>query len=110
MTTQNQPTQNYTMGYSEEFLQLLERRNAGNSAAYLLPLLEPGTKLLDLGCGPGTITMGLAEAVSPGEVHGIDMEESQIALAAGRGGSQQPYQRNFPRGQCPFPALRGRNL
>ena len=81
MTTENQPTANYTMGYSEEFLQLLERRNAGNSAAYLLPLLEPGMKLLDLGCGPGTITMGLAETVSPGEVHGIDMEESQIALA-----------------------------
>lgn len=81
MTTQNQSTQNYTMGYSEEFLQMLERRNAGNCAAYLLPLLEPGMKLLDLGCGPGTITMGLAEAVNPGEVHGIDMEESQIGLA-----------------------------
>ena len=81
MTTQDRTPQQYTMGYSEEFLQLLDRRNAGNSAAYLLPLLEPGMKLLDLGCGPGTITMGLAEAVSPGEVHGIDMEESQIALA-----------------------------
>ena len=81
MTTQNQSTHNYTMGYSEEFLQVLDRRNAGNCAAYLLPLLEPGMKLLDLGCGPGTITMGLAEAVNPGEVHGIDMEESQIGLA-----------------------------
>ena len=81
MTSQDQSTQNYTMGYSEEFLQMLERRNAGNSAAYLLPLLEPGMKLLDLGCGPGTITMGLAEAVNPGKVHGIDMEESQILLA-----------------------------
>ena len=81
MTTQDQSTHNYTMGYSEEFLQLLERRNAGNSAAYLLPLLEPGMTLLDLGCGPGTITMGLAEAVNPGEVHGIDMEETQIGLA-----------------------------
>lgn len=69
------------MGYSEEFLQMLDRRNAGNCAAYLLPLLEPGMKLLDLGCGPGTITMGLAEAVNPGEVHGIDMEESQIDMA-----------------------------
>jgi SAM-dependent methyltransferase len=81
MTAQNQSTHNYTMGYSEEFLQLLDRRNAGNCAAYLLPLLKPGMKLLDLGCGPGTITMGLAEAVNPGEAHGIDMEESQIAMA-----------------------------
>jgi SAM-dependent methyltransferase len=81
MTAQNQSIHNYTMGYSEEFLQLLDRRNAGNSCAHLLPLLEPGMKLLDLGSGPGTITMGLAEAVNPGEVHGIDMEESQIAMA-----------------------------
>ena len=81
MTSQNPTTQNYTMGYSDDFLQMLHRRNAANSAAYLLPLLEPGMRLLDLGCGPGTITVGLAEAVAPGEVHGIDMEESQIALA-----------------------------
>ncbi len=81
MTAQDQSAHNYTMGYSEEFLQMLDRRNAGSCAAHLLPLLEPGMKLLDLGCGPGTITMGLAEAVNPGEVHGIDMEESQIALA-----------------------------
>ena len=69
------------MGYSDEFLQMLDRRNAGNSASHLLPLLEPGMKVLDLGCGPGTITVGLAAAASPGEVHGIDMEESQIVLA-----------------------------
>ena len=37
--------------------------------------------VLDFGCGPGTISVGLARAVDPGEVHGIDMEESQIALA-----------------------------
>ena len=81
MTAQNSPVHNYTMGYSEEFLQLLDRRNAANSAGYLLPHLQPGMRLMDLGCGPGTISVGLATAVSPGEVHGIDMEESQIGLA-----------------------------
>ena len=81
MATQHTSPSNYTMGYSDEFLQLLHRRNAENSAAYLLPHLKPGIRLLDLGCGPGTITVGLAAAVSPGEVHGIDMEETQIALA-----------------------------
>ncbi|MYC31378.1 MAG: class I SAM-dependent methyltransferase [Chloroflexi bacterium] len=81
MTEQSAASRAYTMGYSEEFLQLLDRRNAQNSAAYLLPLLEPGMRVLDLGCGPGTISVGLAEAVNPGEVQGIDMEASQIDLA-----------------------------
>ena len=71
----------YTMGYSEEFRQMLNRRSARTHAAYLLPQLSSGQKLLDFGCGPGTISVGLAQAVEPGEVHGIDMEESQIDLA-----------------------------
>ena len=71
----------YTMGYSEEFQQLLRRRSADTHAAYLLPHLSPGMRLLDFGCGPGTISMGLARAVEPGELHGVDVEESQIDMA-----------------------------
>lgn len=71
----------YTMGYSDDFQQLLDRRSVHTHAAHLLPHLKPGMRVLDFGCGPGTITIGLAEAVSPGEVHGIDMEASQIDLA-----------------------------
>ena len=71
----------YTMGYSEEFRQMLNRRSARTHAAYLLPHLSSGQKLLDFGCGPGTISVGLAKAVEPGELHGIDMEESEIELA-----------------------------
>ena len=37
--------------------------------------------MLDLGCGPGTISVGLAETVHLGEVHGVDIEESQVELA-----------------------------
>ncbi len=71
----------YTMGYSEEFRQLLNRRSLETHAAHLLPHLKPGLRVLDFGCGPGTITVGLARTVEPGEVHGIDIEESQIELA-----------------------------
>jgi ubiquinone/menaquinone biosynthesis C-methylase UbiE len=71
----------YTMGYSEEFRQMLNRRSAETHASYLMPLLEPGMRVLDFGCGPGTISVGLARAVNPGEVHGIDIEASQIGLA-----------------------------
>ena len=73
--------QQYTMGYSEEFQVLLRRRSAANNAAHLLPRLRPGMRLLDVGCGPGTISMGLAEAVAPGELIGVDIEESQIGMA-----------------------------
>lgn len=72
---------NYTMGYSEDFEKLLRRRNAGINAAHLLPYLKPGMRVLDLGCGPGTISLGLAEAVFPGELHGVDMESSQVEMA-----------------------------
>ena len=71
----------YTMGYSDEFLALLKRRNAENVAFHLLPRLKPGLRVLDLGCGPGTISVGLARAVEPGELHGVDMEESQVEMA-----------------------------
>ena len=73
--------QNYTMGYSEEFQVLLRRRSAANSASHLLPRLSSGMHLLDVGCGPGTISMGLAEVVAPGKFIGVDIEESQIAMA-----------------------------
>lgn len=81
--THGSPAATYTMGYGEDFQKLLRRRNAETSAAHLLPHLKPGMCVLDFGCGPGTISMGLAEAVEPGELHGIDMEESQIEMARG---------------------------
>ena len=75
------PDPAYTMGYDENFQQLLRRRSAESHAAYLLPHLKPGDRVLDFGCGPGTISVGLARAVEPGELHGVDMEESQIEMA-----------------------------
>ena len=73
--------QEYTMGYDENFQQLLRLRSAESHAAYLLPHLKSGHRVLDFGCGPGTISVGLARAIEPGELHGIDMEESQIGIA-----------------------------
>ena len=81
MAEQTPQEHTYTMGYSEEFLRLLDRRSAESHATHLLPHLRSGQRVLDFGCGPGTITVGLARSVEPGEVHGIDLEESQIELA-----------------------------
>lgn len=71
----------YTMGYGEEFLQVLRRRRAETHAAELLSRLKPGMRVLDVGCGTGTISVGLADAVAPGRLHGIDVEASQIEIA-----------------------------
>jgi ubiquinone/menaquinone biosynthesis C-methylase UbiE len=38
-------------------------------------------RLLDCGCGPGSVTLGLAAAVAPGEVVGVDIERSQVEAA-----------------------------
>ena len=81
MTQNPSDETSYAMGYSDEFLQILHRRNVENNAGYLLPHLKPGLRVLDLGCGPGSISVGLAKAIEPGELHGIDMEESQIMIA-----------------------------
>ncbi len=71
----------YTMGYDEDFRQMLDRRSAETHARHLLPHLRPGMRMLDVGCGPGTISVGLARTVAPGELVGIDVEQSQIDLA-----------------------------
>ena len=44
-------------------------------------LLQKNIQFLDYGCGPGTISVGLAKAVEPGILHGIDMEASKIEMA-----------------------------
>ena len=62
----------YTHGHHESVLRSHRWRTAENSAAYLLPGLEPHMRILDVGCGPGTITTGLADLVPQGHVIGID--------------------------------------
>jgi ubiquinone/menaquinone biosynthesis C-methylase UbiE len=71
----------YTFGYSPTAVQLLARRTAARIAGFFLPYLRAGMHVLDCGCGPGSITIGLAEVVAPGEVVGIDIEPSQITFA-----------------------------
>ena len=71
----------YTHGHAEPVLQSHRWRTAENSAGYLLPHLRPGLDLLDVGCGPGTITVELARRVAPGQVVGVDREERPLQEA-----------------------------
>jgi ubiquinone/menaquinone biosynthesis C-methylase UbiE len=77
-----EPTaETYSHGHHESVLRSHEWRTAENSAGYLLGRLEPGMDLLDVGCGPGTITIDLARRVAPGSVLGIDRADDVIVQA-----------------------------
>lgn len=66
----------YLHGHHRSVLSAHSARTADDAAAFLLPHLEPGMKVLDVGCGPGTITIGLAATVGEsGSVLGIDVSE-----------------------------------
>jgi SAM-dependent methyltransferase len=73
----------YTHGHHESVLRSHEWRTAENSAAYLVPFLRPGQRILDVGSGPGTITLDLARLVAPGgHVTGVDTAPSIVDKAA----------------------------
>ena len=57
-------------------------RGAVGVVDFLLPHVKPGLSVLDAGCGPGTITQGLAEIAAPGKVIGCDLEPGMVARAA----------------------------
>jgi ubiquinone/menaquinone biosynthesis C-methylase UbiE len=71
----------YTHGHHESVLRSHTWRTAENSASYLIPHLRPGMTLLDIGCGPGTITTDLALLVGPGQVIGLDSSADVVAQA-----------------------------
>lgn len=77
------PHETYTHGHHESVLRSHTWRTAQNSAAYLLDHLRPGVNLLDIGCGPGTITVGFAELVGPGRAVGLDAAPTIIDQARG---------------------------
>jgi SAM-dependent methyltransferase len=73
--------QTYTHGHHESVLRSHRWRTAENSAAYLLPHLRPGMSVLDVGCGPGSITVDLAARVAPGRVTALEVTEDALGLA-----------------------------
>jgi ubiquinone/menaquinone biosynthesis C-methylase UbiE/purine-nucleoside phosphorylase len=71
----------YSVGYEAATAAFIRARRAATHAAFFLPHLRTGMRLLDAGCGPGTITIDFAAVVAPAEVVGVDVEQSQIDLA-----------------------------
>jgi len=71
----------YTHGHHESVLRSHRWRTAENSAAFLLGELRDGQSLLDVGCGPGTISADFARRLPNGQVLAIDNAEAIITQA-----------------------------
>ncbi len=80
----------YTHGHHESVLRSHRWRTAENSAGYLLGDLRAGQRVLDVGCGPGTVSVDLARRVPAGSVIGVDATTdvvNQAATGAGADGA-----------------------
>jgi ubiquinone/menaquinone biosynthesis C-methylase UbiE len=80
-TLTSMPEQTYQQSHHTSTTSAHAARTAEVEAAFLLPHLRPDHRVLDIGCGPGSITRGLARYVQSGHVTGIDLSEQVLAQA-----------------------------
>src|SRR6266498_3700206 len=76
-----EPKEFYSLNNAEAQQTYVGVRRAKDWVGFFLPYLKPGFNVLDCGCGVGSITLDIEELVAPGMVIGIDMDESQLAVA-----------------------------
>lgn len=75
----------YVIGFEKEHERLERQARIANIEGHLrfVPV-QPGDRVLDAGCGSGSMTRLLAASVSGGEVTGIDTSEEHLAYARAR--------------------------
>ncbi|KAK0671177.1 S-adenosyl-L-methionine-dependent methyltransferase [Cercophora samala] len=71
----------YTQGYSPATLSSHSSRTIHSDAAFLIPHIKPTDRILDVGCGPGTITIGFGQLAPQGRVWGIDISDHVLDQA-----------------------------
>jgi len=71
----------YTLGYDAPALAFVSRRTLQSHGSFFIEHLKEGMQVLDAGCGPGSITAGIAERIGSGQVTGVDLSESQVSQA-----------------------------
>ncbi len=71
----------YTPGHTTNAVEFMSKRTLAAHGAFFLPYVRKGDRVLDCGCGPGTITVDLAAYVAPGVVMAVDIAASQVERA-----------------------------
>jgi ubiquinone/menaquinone biosynthesis C-methylase UbiE len=104
---QESKSSSYALGYGKGTTGTYDSRTAANSARFLTDRLEPHMRILDVGCGPGTITCGLAQLVPDGSVVGLDVSPALIDQAKANAASHELQNITFQTGNVlaglPFP-------
>jgi SAM-dependent methyltransferase len=72
----------YVHGHHDCVIAAHAARTIATSAGFAEHLFTPGIDVLDIGCGPGTITVEIAGRVAPGEVAGIDAAQAAVDHAS----------------------------
>lgn len=90
VTTGQEEPEKYLHGHHQSVVTAHSARNASETAAFVLQQLSSPMRLLDFGCGPGTVTIDLAEHLLPaGSAVGIDLSENVIELARSTAAKRQ---------------------
>ena len=83
----------YTHGHHETVLRSHSSRDISNSAEYLRPYLTETTALLDVGAGPGSITVDFAGVVA--HVTATEIDESALSLSCDLASSRGLHNLDF---------------
>ncbi|KAI1357425.1 S-adenosyl-L-methionine-dependent methyltransferase [Xylaria arbuscula] len=78
---QDTQSDSYKQGHSDCTTATHQKRTADSDAAFLLPHIKKTDRILDVGCGPGTITTGFAKYATEGAVIGLDISATVIQKA-----------------------------
>jgi len=98
--------ESYTPGHSQNATDFMSVRSVQSHGQFFMPHLASGVSVLDCGCGPGSITVGIAALVAPGKVTGVDFGSSQIERARSRAANMRITNVDFQAADCyslPFP-------
>lgn len=90
----------YTPGYTDNATNFMATRSLESHGRFFIPFLTANHTVLDLGCGPGTMSVDIARLVEPGNVTGIDFNESQVAQARKYAGDAGVSNLDFQIGSC----------